>query len=266
MTADKKPTTAETNGKLWGARARDWADLQEGGTRPVFAEVLKRANVGPSTQYLDVGCGSGMAAQMAGELGANVSGIDASAAMLDIARERSSAAEFQVSDLETLPFDDDSFDVVTGFNSFQYAANPGAALAEARRVTKPGGMVSMMTWGDPEGMEAAQLVSFAKPFMPPPPPGAPGPFALSDKTVLRDFASSAGLTPIEVFDVDSPWTYPDLDTAVRGITSPGVVTTAIELVGNKVINAACATAFGPYEQPDGSYLVGATFRCLLARA
>ena len=266
MTDGNKPSTAEANGKLWGARARDWADIQEGTVRPVFAEVLKRTKVGPEIRYLDAGCGAGMAAAMAADLGAIVSGIDASDAMLNIAMERHPRGDFQVSDLETLPFDDNSFDVVTGFNSFQYAANPVGALAEAKRVTNPGGIVAMMTWGEPEGMEAAQLVGFIKPFMPPPPPGAPGPFALSDESVLRKFACDAGLSPIEVFDVDSPWTFPDLDTAVRGMTSPGVAAKAIELVGNKVINAACATAFIPFEQPDGSYLVGASFRCLLARA
>lgn len=266
MTDGSKPTTAKVNGKLWGTRARDWADIQEGTVRPVFQEVLKQTNVGPQTRYLDVGCGAGMAAAMAADLGANVSGIDASDAMLSIAKERHPAGDFRVSDLETLPFDDNSFDVVTGFNSFQYAANPATALAEARRVTKPGGRVAMMTWGEPEGMEAATLVAFTKPFVPAPPPGTPGPFALSDETVLRKFASDAGLTAEAVFDVDSPWTFPDLETAVRGMTSPGVVVRAAELAGQEVIDAACAKAFTPYRQPDGSYRVGATFRCLLARA
>jgi hypothetical protein len=60
--------------------------------------------------------------------------------------------------------------VVTGFNAFQYAGNP----AEARRLTRPGGTVAIMTWGNPDGMEAALLVAAIRPLMPPPPPGAPG--------------------------------------------------------------------------------------------
>lgn len=43
--------------------------------------------------------------------------------------------------MEELPFANKVFDVVTGFNAFQYAADPVAALAEARRVTKPGGTI-----------------------------------------------------------------------------------------------------------------------------
>lgn len=265
MDIERKPTTAKINGQLWGSRARDWAEIQEQSVRPVFSEVLKRAEVGNGTDYLDVGCGSGMAAQMAAELGANVSGIDASEELLMIARERSQNARFNLSDLEKLPFKDDSFAVVTGFNSFQYAGNPVIALAEARRVTKSNGYVVIMTWGTPEGMEAASLVAALKPVLPAPPPGAPGPFALSDEAVLRDFASSAGLSPISVFDVQSPWYYPDEATAVRGLGSSGVAARAMSHSGESAVDAAHAAAIAPFRQPDGSYRINSSFRCLLSR-
>lgn len=86
-----------------------------------------------------------MAVDMAAKLGADVSGIGASEALLVIAKERVHSADFQLGDLEGIPFADDSFDVVTGFNSFQYAGNPVMALAEAQRVTKPGGTVVVVT-------------------------------------------------------------------------------------------------------------------------
>ena len=122
-------------------------------------------------------------------------------------------------DLEQLPFEDDAFDIATGFNSFQYAADPIGALQEARRVTKPGGQVFVMTWSEPAGMEAAALVADLKPLLPPPPAGAPGPFALSEPGKLEALAASAGLTPLEVLDVDAPWSYPDLATAQKGLGS-----------------------------------------------
>ena len=92
-----------------------------------------------------------------------------------------------------------SFDVVTGFNSFQYAGNPAVALAEARRVLRPEGTIVIATWGDPKEMEAAGVVAALKSLLPPPPPGAPGPFALSDEAALKKFAADAGLIPIEIF-------------------------------------------------------------------
>jgi ubiquinone/menaquinone biosynthesis C-methylase UbiE len=174
--------------------------------------------------------------------------------------------DFRVGELESLPFPDRTFDLVTGFNSFQYAGNPGAALAEARRVAKPGATVVIMTWGKPEGMEAASLVAALKPLLPPPPPGAPGPFALSDEATLRAFATGAGLDPAEVFDVDSPWHYRDLATALRGLGSAGVAARAMENSGEQAVDSAYAAALAAFRRPDGSYRIGATFRCLLARA
>ncbi len=265
MANELKPRTSETNGRLWGVRARDWADIQEGTVRPAYQAVLERTGVGPGIRFLDIGCGAGMAAQMAAALGANISGIDAAEPLLEIARVRVPNADIRQGDLENLPFADKTFDVVTGFNSFQYAGNPTVALAEARRVSKPDGSIVIMTWGDPKGMEAAAIVGALRPLMPPPPPGAPGPFALSDEGALRKFATDAGLNPIEVFDVDSPFNYPDETTAVRGLNSAGAAARATEMMGEQAVSEAYAAAVAPFRQSDGSVRIGATFRCLLAR-
>jgi SAM-dependent methyltransferase len=264
--ADPKPKTSTQNGRLWGARARDWAEVADRQTRPAYEAVLQRADVGDGTVYLDVGCGAGLAAQLAAERGARVSGLDASEAFLAIARERVPEGDFRLGDLEDLPFEDDHFDLVTGFNSFQFAGNPEKALREARRVVRPGGLVVILTWGPPEGMEAASVLAALKPLAPPPPPGAPGPFALSDETALRAFATGAALEPGEIFDVERPWIYPDLDTALRGLNSSGVAARAIESSGEDAVTRAFSEALEPFRQADGSYRVEATFRCLFARA
>ncbi len=233
--------------------------------RPVFEAVLERTRVGPGTRYLDAGCGAGMAAEIAAARGAEVSGIDAAEAMLSIARSRVPAGDFRQGDLEGLPFSDASFDVVTGFNSFQYAGNPMAALSEAGRVTKRHGFVVIMTFGDPDGMGAAALVTALKPLLPPAPPNAPGPFALSNEDALRRFATDAGLEPVELFDVDSPWIYADEAAAIRGLTSTGNAMRAMEHSGEGVVTETYAKALAPFRQPDGSVRASAWFRCLLAR-
>jgi len=127
---------------------------------------------------------------------------------------------------------------VTGFNSFQYAANPDTALAQAKRVSKSGGAVVIVTWGKPEGMQAATLIGALKAIVPPPPPGTPGPFALSDEHALREFATKAGLEPMEVFDVDSPFHYADLSTALRGLMSSGNAIRAAELSSDDAVRIA----------------------------
>ena len=265
MANRQNPRTSEINGRLWGARARDWAEIQEGIQRPIYEAVFARTNIRQGTRYLDAGCGAGMAAEIAVGLGAEVSGIDAAEALLEIAQTRAPQADFRQGDLEQLPFADGTFEVVTGFNSFQFAGNPAAALAEACRVTKSGGSVVILTWGDPKGMEAATIIGALRPLMPPPPPGAPGPFALSDEGALRQFARGAGLAPVDVFDVDSPFIYADKTAALRGLNSTGVAVRAMENTSELAVTEAHAKAIEPFRQPDGSYRIGASFRCLLGR-
>jgi SAM-dependent methyltransferase len=265
MSSERKPSTSEINGRLWSARAQDWANLNEVSLRPVYEAVLTRLSVRDGTQYLDVGCGSGLAAQIATERGAEVHGIDAAEALLTIARSRSPKGEFRNGDLESLPYTDAKFDAITGFNSFQYAANPEIALREAGRVCRPDGAIAIVTWGKPEGMQAASMVAALRPLMPPPPPGAPGPFALSDEVALRNFASSAGLTASDIFDVEAVYSFPNKETAIRAWNSSGVATRAMENTSEEAVSEAHANAMAPYRQPDGSYRFSGTFRCLMAR-
>lgn len=264
MGAADKPKTSLVNGRLWGARAQDWANIQEGQFSAAYDAVFDACGLSAGSSCCDVGCGAGMAAVRAANRGAQVSGLDAAENLLAIARSRLPSGDFHLGDLEELPFPDAEFDLVTGFNSFQFAENPVVALHEARRITKPSGRVVVMTWGVPEGMEAASLVAALKPLLPPPPPGAPGPFALSDASALRALAQSAGLQPLNIFDVACLWQYPDLDTAQRGLASSGVAIRATEHSGAEAVDAAHAAALAPFRREGGAYSIRASFRWLLA--
>ena len=59
-------------------------------------------------------------------------------ALIEFARRRLPAAEFRVGEMEALPYDDDTFDLVTGFNSFFFADDVVSALSEGGRVAKSG--------------------------------------------------------------------------------------------------------------------------------
>jgi SAM-dependent methyltransferase len=255
---------AETNGRLWGGKARTWADVQEQISRPLYLAALEHARVGNGTRYLDVGCGSGIAAGLAAQRGAKVSGLDASAPLLAIARERVPAGDFRRGELEALPFAAETFEVITGFNAFQFAVRPSAALEEARRVARPGARVVIATWGRPEDTQAAAVLAALRPLLPAPPPGAPGPFALSDEAALRRLAEAAGLTPVEVTDVACPFVWPDLPTALRGLSASGVAVKAAELAGAEAVDRANAEMLPPFRQADGSYRIEHQFRYLLA--
>jgi ubiquinone/menaquinone biosynthesis C-methylase UbiE len=103
-------------GRAWGARALDWAYLTEPYCRPAYDLVFARTGVGEDTSLLDIACGSGLALMTAAHRGATVAGVDASEALVRIARQRTPGGDIRHGDMFTLPFPDATFDVVTSFN------------------------------------------------------------------------------------------------------------------------------------------------------
>jgi SAM-dependent methyltransferase len=257
--------TAVVQGRLWGAAARDWAD-NEVMERPFYEAVFRGASVGPGTRLLDLGCGAGEALAMAIELGATAVGIDASEGLLTVARARASRATFHAGELEELPFDDDTFDVVTSFNAVQFAADPVVALREARRVTRPGGLVGVVVWGTEEQCETRAVLYALGRLLPPPPTGADGPFALSEQGRLEQLVSAAGLSPVSTGDVTTPLVWADLADALRVQTSSGPARLAIEVAGEERVRAALTEAFASARQPDGTYRHDNVFRYIMATA
>jgi SAM-dependent methyltransferase len=257
--------SAGVQSDLWGARAREWCAM-EAQMRPLYETVLERVGIGPGTELLDAGCGAGLAAQLAAARGAVVSGFDATPALLAIAAERVRNGEFAAGDLESLPYGDDAFDAVVGFNSFQYAASPRVALEQARRVARAGAPVVIATWAVPERCEASVYVAALGPLMPPPPPGAPGPFALSAPGALEGLATEAGLTPVDAAEVSCPWTFPDLESALTAMLASGPAIKAVRSAGEAATRDAVAAAIEPFRQPSGGYAIGSAFRYLVTEA
>jgi len=258
--------SATMQGDLWSVRAADYAEVQEPTFLPLYDSVAARPELVGAKALLDVGCGPGLAAQTLAKKISRIAGVDASASFIAIAQRRLPQADLRVSEMETLPHADGTFDVVTGFNAFQYAARPVNALREARRVSKPGGHIVIAVWGLPEQCEAAGHLKALGALMPPPPPGAPGPFALSDEAKLKAFAAEAGLTPVTVVDVACPWIYPELDTALRGLLSSGPAERAIRASSFERARDALAGSIAQYCTASGAYHINNTFRYLIARA
>lgn len=262
--ANRPPGSAHVQAPLWGARVRDWAEVQEPTARPLFDAILEATGIGPGTVLLDVGCGAGLMCQLAAARGATVSGFDAAEPMIAIARSRVPAGDFRIGDMESLPFADNSFDVVTGVNSFQYAANPVRALAEACRVVKTRGSVVIATWGRPEDCQAAAYLNALRPLMPPAPPGAPGPFALSNRAALEGVVREGGLQPASFHEVIAPMVYPDLAAALRGLLAAGPAVRAIEASGETKVIETIAAILAQFRRGDGSYRIENTYMFLVA--
>lgn len=94
---------------------------------------------------LDIGCGAGIFLEMLWHYGFDVTGLDTSQELLDIARERlGQRAGFQLGCTEHLPFDDREFDYVALLTVLEYVENPEEVLREAVRVAARGVIIGSM--------------------------------------------------------------------------------------------------------------------------
>jgi SAM-dependent methyltransferase len=251
-------------GALWGQRPDDWASIQEETGNDGYVYVLDKIMLNSSVKLLDVGCGSGLFCSLAAAKGADITGIDATEALIARAKVRVPGAKFSVGEMEELPFEDSSFDVVCGFNSFQYAADTKNAFNEAKRVLKPGGKLVAMIWGNKEDCESATYLKAVGSLLPPPPPGAPGPFALTENKALENILADIGLKNIDSVDVPSIWDYPTGDIALRGLLSAGPAVKAIEHSGIAKVSEVISTAVVPYVQANGHVVYHNKFRIVIA--
>lgn len=126
--------------------AQPFADLPIHSEEDGMARLLAVADIRSTDHVLDVACGPGIVACAAAPYAAQVTGIDLTPAMIEQARARQAANGFanldwRVGDATTLPFADASFDRVMTRYSFHHLREPGRALAEMRRVCRPGGRI-----------------------------------------------------------------------------------------------------------------------------
>ena len=162
-------STKAVQGKLWSTDPNYWSNYFEPYFLPMYRKTLNQLNLTGDSLLLDAGCGSGMFSSMAIKAGAQVVGMDAAPGLLEVARRRNPENTFLEGDLESTPFNNESFDVVTGFNSFQYAGGFTNALIEAKRVLKTGGKLVIGIWDKPEMSEAATILKAIGALLPPPP-------------------------------------------------------------------------------------------------
>lgn len=116
---------------------------------PVEAALSKALGGGPLGALLDVGTGTGRMAELFAPRASHVTGLDRSPEMLRIARARLQQLPAEQhalvhGDFTQLPLDEGSFDTVLFHQVLHYAQEPEGALAEAARVTRPGGRIAIV--------------------------------------------------------------------------------------------------------------------------
>jgi SAM-dependent methyltransferase len=263
MNATAEAGSAEQWGPLWGARPQDWAANEEQ-QAPTYEEAIRRVGTGEGERVLDIGCGSGVFLRLAADRGARVFGLDASETLIAIARTRVPEGDLRVGEMQSMPYEDDFFDLVTGFNSFFFAADMVGALREAGRVARPGAAVVVQVWGRPERCDLEAMKAAVTPFLPgaretrtPPEFWKPG--------VLESMAAEAGLSPESCFDTTWSYEYPDEEAALRAMLAAGGLALVDEAAGGTV-RTAIAASIGPYRTPEGEYRLANEYHYLVARA
>jgi SAM-dependent methyltransferase len=266
MTSAKAASgSAERWGPLWGARPDDWA-LSEDQQIPSYREALARVGLERGQLVLDIGCGVGAFLRLVAERGARPFGLDASEALIELARKRVPDADLRVGEMEALPYDDDAFDLVTGFTSFFFATDIVAALREAGRVARSGAPVVIQVWGPHARRDLEAMMAIAHPYLPPRPDDAPPEPEYWKPGALEDVATSAGLTPEQAFDLSWAYEYPDEETLGRAMMAPAGIAILVGPEREDEVRAAIVEGLAPYRTPDGGYRLNNEFHFLITRA
>jgi len=144
---------------------------------PVGERLVNACGIGAGMRVLDVAAGTGNASLPAARRGATVTASDLTPALLEVGREIAEAEglelEWVEADAESLPFADESFDVVMSAIGVMFAPHHQPAADELVRVCRTGGTIGLLSW-TPDGMLGA-LFRTMKPFAAPPPPGVQPP-------------------------------------------------------------------------------------------
>ena len=251
-------------GRRWGTRAEAWAATEEQ-QLPTYEEAIRWIQIGRGQTVLEVGCGSGVFLRAAADRGARVTGLDASEALVELARIRVPEAELYVGDLQALPFEDDTFDVVAGFNSFFFAVDMVEALREAGRVARPGSPVLIQVWGRRGRCSLDAIHPIVRPLFPDYDPNAAPQPDLAEPGLLEQIAATAGLTPTTTFDVSWAFVYPDDESMARSLLAAGGVG---EAAGEREpeVRAALIDVLAPFNTEGGGYRLENEWHTLVATA
>lgn len=202
----------EASRENWEAAAAGWVrhqDVVRELGAPVSHWMIEALRLQPGERVLELAAGLGEPGMLAAELVAPMGGViisDQSEAMLEGARQRAlslglSNVEFQVLGAEWIDLPVASVDAVLCRWGYMLMADPVAALAESRRVLRPGGRLALAVWDaiahNPWALLPAQELR-ERGLLPEPQEGQPGPFALGDRGLVAELLAQAGFAELEV--------------------------------------------------------------------
>jgi SAM-dependent methyltransferase len=216
----------------WGRMAVEFATLSEPANCREYVAMHHCLGVSEADCLLDVACGSGLAIELAALRGASCAGIDASERLVAIARDRSPDADVVVGDMNELPWDDSTFNVVTSFRGI-WGTTP-AAIGEIFRVLVPGGRVGLTVWGHIKASSGAWALAPFRLAAPKKVENQAAMVALGRPGVGEDLLALNGFVDIERISIPFAWEFADPEMYARTLASTGPAYEAIQNVGDDI--------------------------------
>lgn len=243
-----------------------------------FAEpLLDLAALQPGERVLDAACGPGVLTLRALPRlrpGGTCLGVDFSGRMIQIARTNAGGirgVQFDEMDVEHLSLPDAMFDVaVCGFGVMHFP-DPARALAELRRVLKPGGRMALSVWADLSRVEFMKIMLDAVKDAAPGAGFPPGPpmFGLGTDTALGPLLAEAGFSRPRYREAVTRLTFPSFDAwwnaLVLGAARLGGVVRAMPDDARNRMRADLQSALASRTGPEGLILDGAAFLAAAVR-
>lgn len=229
MTAIQQGTEAQQARDAWDAIAPAYDEVVTPGNIGHAEEPLRAVGLRAGERFLDVACGSGALAVPAARLGAEVVAVDFAPAFVERLNQRAQREgldklEARVMDGHALDLPDDSFDVAGSQHGVSLFPDMPRALAEMARVTKPGGRVLLVAFGD---IRKAEFLTFFMGAVQSVVPGFAGlpldtpplPFQCADTGVMAAALTAAGLRDVTIEQIT--WRMPceSVDTYWSWLTS-----------------------------------------------
>ena len=271
-----------TSHDVWQAMAPGWerrrAQLADALT-PVREWLIGELAPRPGQTLLELGAGTGdtgfAAAAILGD-GGRLLSTDFSGAMVEVARRRGGElgltnVDYRVIDAEHVALDADTVDGVLCQSTYMLVADPAAALAETRRVLRPGGRLALSVWGAPERNPWASIggrILVERGHLPPPEPDVPGVFGMASDGRTRTLLACAGFAHARTEEVPVRFRFRDIDDYelwVRDVSGPfAIALRSLPDTERRSVKAQVAQAFAPFETAGGGYEVPGVALCAVA--
>lgn len=237
---------------------------------PLAEATLEKITLTPDAHIIDIACGTGaltrlIARDLPGR--GRVVGTDLNATMLDVAREMQPETphemHWEAADVTALPFDDDTFNMGFIQQGLQFFPDKPAALAEVRRILKPGGQLILTCWRAISPFNNALAEALAMHVSDKAAEKARAPFSFRDGGLITQLLQQAGFTIDRLDGVILHRRFEDLGAQILALPVESDMRTAGEEATQAVITEA-ANRLMPYNQA-GVFIVPQEAHLFVAR-